>query len=167
MRCCHDRIKSQCRDCNGSAICKHDIQKATCKQCKGSRICQHEKIRGQCKDCDLPKYILHKQRVHLNRVLKQSSLQKNKKTVEYLGCSVEQFMNHINSKMTAEMNYDKIHIDHIKPVSKFDLNNEDEFKMCCHYTNLQPLLAKDNLRKHNRWSDEEDKYWSQNIIYKT
>jgi hypothetical protein len=145
--------------------CEHDIQKATCKQCKGSRICQHEKIRGQCKDCDLPKYILHKQRVNLRRLFKQSNLHKTQKTVEYTGCTNEQFINYMKSKMTADMTFENIHFDHIKPVSRFNLENEEELKMCCHYTNFQPLLAKDNLRKKNRWSDEEDKYWKENIIY--
>ena len=147
--------------------CCHDIQQQTCKPCKGNRICKHEKIRGQCKECDLPKYMLHKQRVHLNRVLKQSVLQKTQKTIEYLGCTPEQFITHIQSKMTAEMNFDNIHLDHVKPVSRFNLDNEEEFKMCCHFTNFQPLLAKDNLRKHNRWSDEEDEHWRCNIIYQT
>jgi len=148
-----------------SIRCCHNIQRQTCKPCRGSRICQHQKIRGQCKECDLPKYMLHKQRVHLNRVLKQSTLQKKKKTVEYLGCTPEQFITHIQSKMSGEMNFDNIHLDHIKPVSKFNLDNEEEFKMCCHFTNFQPLLAKDNLCKHNRWSDEEDEHWRKNIIY--
>ena len=30
-----------------------------------------------------------------------------------------------------------------------------------------PLLCKDNLTKHNSWTDEEDNYWKENIIYKT
>ena len=38
------------------------------------------------------------------------------------------------------MTFDNIHIDHIKPVSKFDLDHEEEFIDCCNYTNLQPLL---------------------------
>jgi hypothetical protein len=61
------------------------------------------------------------------------------------------------------MTWDNIHIDHIKPVSVFNLDNEDEFLDCCHYTNLQPLLVKDNLKKNNKWSDTNNQYWLDNI----
>ncbi len=43
------------------------------------------------------------------------------------------------------------HLDHIKPVSKFNLSDPEELKKCCHYANIQPLLGKDNLSKSNKW----------------
>ena len=166
-KCEHDKIKYQCMQCKGKGICQHDKRRSRCIDCNGSEMCEHYRRKEMCKDCDLPKYIMNVQRKSLRRLLMQSTLQKTKKTVEYLGCSPEQFITHIQSKMTAEMNFDNIHLDHIKPVSRFNLDNEEEFKMCCHFTNFQPLLAKDNLTKKNRWSDEEDEHWRCNIIYQT
>jgi hypothetical protein len=39
------------------------------------------------------------------------------------------------------------HIDHIRPVASFDLLDLDQQKLCFHYSNLQPLLAAENLAK--------------------
>jgi hypothetical protein len=68
--------------------------------------------------------------------------------------------------MVDGMTFENIHYDHIKPVSRFDLDNEEELLQCCHFTNLQPLLAEDNLTKLNKWTAEDEAYWNENIIYK-
>ena len=41
-----------------------------------------------------------------------------------------------------------VHIDHIKPLKQ--CNTEEEVIKCCHYTNLQLLKAKDNLKKGDK-----------------
>jgi hypothetical protein len=41
-------------------------------------------------------------------------------------------------------------IDHIIPISLYDLNNEKEFKKCCDLRNLRPLERKDNQIKWNK-----------------
>ena len=40
------------------------------------------------------------------------------------------------------------HIDHVKPLS--EANNIEDVITLNHYTNLQPLFAKDNLKKSNK-----------------
>ena len=52
------------------------------------------------------------------------------------------------------MSWDNIgrdwHIDHIFPLSKVNWENEEERKMACHYTNLQPMFAIENIKKGNK-----------------
>ena len=39
------------------------------------------------------------------------------------------------------------HIDHIKPLASFNLENREELLRACHYTNLQPLWATTNIAR--------------------
>ncbi len=70
-----------------------------------------------------------------------------------IGCSWIDFKIYLESKFTEGMswdNYGKWHIDHIVPLSSFDLSDPVQLEKACHYTNLQPLWAKDNLKKSNK-----------------
>lgn len=72
--------------------------------------------------------------------------------VKDLGCSIPELREHLESKFKEGMdwnNYGAWHIDHIQPLSKFDLTNRTEFLKVSHYSNLQPLWAKDNIVKSN------------------
>jgi hypothetical protein len=164
--CIHNKIKSQCKQCGGSQICEHNRLKSICKECGGGSICEHQKRKNLCKICNLEQCLINIQRVAIRRMLQNSELLKTKHTIEYLGCDSDFFKEYLKNKMTPDMTFDNIHIDHIKPISKFNLSDPDEFLQCSHYTNLQPLLAKDNLDKSNKWTDENELFWRDNIIYK-
>ena len=69
-----------------------------------------------------------------------------------LGASPEFVWNRLESQFKEGMTRDNHgfrgwHIDHIKPVSSFDLSDPEEQKKCFHYTNLQPLWWWENLSK--------------------
>jgi hypothetical protein len=73
--------------------------------------------------------------------------------IKYLGCTYSEFLKHITNLFEPDMtldNYGQWHIDHKTPLSWFDLNNPEEVKKACHYTNLQPKWARDNLKKSNK-----------------
>ena len=72
------------------------------------------------------------------------------KAVEYLGCTIPEFKAYLANLFTEGMSWDNYglwHIDHIKPLCSFDLRDEGEIKKACHYTNLRPLWAEDNIKK--------------------
>jgi hypothetical protein len=161
--CEHNKVKYECKECGGSRYCEHKRRKSHCKACKGIDICEHKRRKSQCKDCNLLLCLVSLQRGSIRRMLLSENLTKTKHTIEYLGCSGEYFLEYLQKKMTEGMTFNNIHIDHIKPVSRFNLQNEDEFLDCCHYTNLQPLLSEDNLIKSNKWNDTKEAFWVANI----
>ncbi len=72
--------------------------------------------------------------------------------VTFLGCNVEQLVAHLESQFQPGMNWDNWtfrgwHIDHKKPLAAFDLNDPEQLKIACHYTNLQPMWAVEHFRK--------------------
>jgi hypothetical protein len=76
--------------------------------------------------------------------------------IKNLGCSIEQLKSYLESKFLLGMSWDNYgvhgwHIDHIKPLSAFDLSDKKQMLEACHYTNLQPLWAKDNLSKNDNY----------------
>lgn len=82
----------------------------------------------------------------LKRLLK---LKKDRKTVEYLGCSISFLKKHLESQWDHTMSWDNYgkypegwDMDHIKPVSS--AKTLEELIPLLHYTNLQPLNSKIN-----------------------
>lgn len=98
-------------------------------------------------------------RHRVNEALKTG--QKAGSAVRDLGCSIEELKVHLESKFynnpeTGEpMTWDNHtvrgwHIDHIEPLSKFDLTNREEFLKASNYTNLQPMWWRDNIVKGDK-----------------
>ncbi len=86
------------------------------------------------------------------------ALKENKEGGEWrnrIGYTMTELRQRLESQFTDGMsweNYGKWHIDHIIPQSFFVFDSIDdvEFRMCWRLENLQPLWAKDNLRKGNK-----------------
>jgi len=88
--------------------------------------------------------------VRLYDAVKHQKGVKSSKTLELLGCTVEQLQTFLEAEFIEGMsweNYGDWHIDHILPCASFNLEDPEEQKKCFHWTNLQPLWAIDNLRK--------------------
>lgn len=98
--------------------------------------------------------IIHNLRNRIRLVLKGKS--KSKKTLELLGCSLEELKNHLEKQFKSNMswkNYGKEKgcwsIDHIYPLSK--CHSIEEIEKMNHYTNLQPLWHwEENIKKGNK-----------------
>lgn len=77
-------------------------------------------------------------------------------TSELVGCSIAQLIRHLEVQFQPGMtweNYGDWHIDHIRPCASFDFSNPEHQRACFHYSNLQPLWARDNLTKGDSISE--------------
>ena len=95
-------------------------------------------------------------RCSLTHILKSINCGHKFKTLQIIGCSKQHLKGYIEAKFKDGMTWDnhgEWHIDHIKPVSLFDVSDEEQQKKCFHYTNLQPLWAKDNIQKSNKYDE--------------
>lgn len=92
-------------------------------------------------------------RNRINKLIRNR--QKKGSAVYDLGCSVEELKTWLESKFKPGMTWENWalngwHIDHVIPLSSFDLTDRAQFKKACHYTNLQPLWWHENLKKSAR-----------------
>ena len=89
-------------------------------------------------------------RTRINIILKQKKLYKNSRALDVLGCDLPQLKKYIESKFLPGMNWSNHtlkgwHVDHITPLASAKTIEDVERLM--HYTNLQPMWAKDNIKK--------------------
>ena len=92
-------------------------------------------------------------RCRVKNYLKSKNIKKNNETFNIVGCTPEFLKEYLEKKFTDGMNWENHgkfgwHIDHIIPLSSAK-TDEEVFKLC-HYTNLQPLWAFENLSKGNK-----------------
>ncbi len=91
-------------------------------------------------------------RGRLNSALKNKY--KKGSAIRDLGCSIHHLKLHLELFWDEGMTWDNYgnkegqwSIDHIKPLSKFDLTDRDQLLEAVNFRNLQPLWHVDNLRK--------------------
>ncbi len=93
----------------------------------------------------------HLLRTRLNHAIKGNY--RNGSAIRDMGCRIEELKQYLQSKFKEGMTWENRglwgwHIDHIKPISSFNLSNREELLKAVHYTNLQPLWRQENLRKN-------------------
>lgn len=97
--------------------------------------------------------LAHNLRSRLYEALKARREPKWGSAVDLLGCSIEEAVQHIERLFKPGMswaNHGEWHFDHIRPLSAFDLSDPQQLAAACHYTNIQPLWAKENQSKGSK-----------------
>lgn len=76
------------------------------------------------------------------------------KTVEMLGCSIDDLRIYLENLFSPGMSWQnhgtKWEVDHIMPLARFDLTNSIHVQMAVRYTNLQPLWIHENAAKADK-----------------
>lgn len=92
----------------------------------------------------------------INCAIRRGGINSKKSTLDMIGMSGAELKKYIESMFLPGMSWSNWsptgwHIDHIIPLSF--AKNESELKALCHYTNLRPLWAIDNMKKSNKIDD--------------
>lgn len=109
--------------------------------------------RLKCVDCERDDPTEKFKRYVRSRICNSLLNRKDRGSIEYLGCSLDDYMRWITSYTdiyTLE-NHGKVwHIDHVIPISKFNLDNPEEQLLAFNWLNTMPLSCKENLQKGNK-----------------
>jgi hypothetical protein len=85
---------------------------------------------------------------------RQAIKNKSASTQKLTGCTWKFLVSYLESLFKPGMTWEnrsEWHIDHIRPLISFDLTDPEQQKLACHYTNLQPLWAEENLSKGDKY----------------
>lgn len=101
----------------------------------------------------LSSYTRRQVRIALKRSL--HGAKKSGRTIELLGCSIDEFMQHIEAQFTGDMswaNHGSVwSIDHIRPIASFDLRDPAQQRKAFGYRNCRPMIGADNISKGSTW----------------
>ena len=127
-----------------NAICKY------CEEVVPKTHFRHNRLR--CKNCERDEPSCKLRRVIRTRIWWGLS-KKEMHTIEYLGCTFPEYEKWIlsySSEYTMENRGTVWHIDHVIPLSHFNMDDPAQQLVAFNWRNTAPLLARDNLAKNHR-----------------
>jgi len=149
-------VRAECKDC-ATVNRKGHYQKNRTRVIAQTTAYKTQKIK------DNPTFCLE-QRIRYKTYTALSG-KPGAKPVKYLDCTPEFFREWIISQFDDTMNmgnYGKAwHIDHVKPVSSYDLTNDTQLNECFNWKNCRPLASAKNLAKSKVSQEEIDKHKEQ------
>ena len=102
-----------------------------------------------------PAYALRERvRTRTKDAFRRNGFKKSSDTAKIVCCSWDHLRSHIESQFTKGMSWDNRnlwHVDHIVPLAS--AKTESEIIALCHYSNLRPLWAFDNISKGDKIID--------------
>jgi hypothetical protein len=162
-----DKINQQKREKNKDANCKAQKLLRNYNYRQRHKDSINFKLRERYHN-DVSHRIKRQLRNRLNKIVKYN--RKFGSAVKDLGCSINFLKTYLTEQFTDGMSWDnwgqgvdKWQIDHIRPLSQFNLEDRDELLVACHYTNLRPLWHSEHVKK----SAEELRQYHQSKLPQT
>lgn len=97
-------------------------------------------------------------RSRFNNALRTFEGEKFTSVINLVGCSIKECRLYIENQFLPVFNWGNWgeiwEIDHIIPISKFDLTDLEQQKQCFHYTNLKPRFKTTELAKQYGYLNE-------------
>jgi hypothetical protein len=101
-------------------------------------------------------YVLYE---NLRKRIWHSVKDKSNSSKDILGCDIDNYLNWINHTMFKDMSWKNYgiywNIDHLIPISKFDLSDPNEVKKAFNWKNTWAMIASENFKKRNKINEEE------------
>lgn len=128
----------------GNTQCKY------CSEIKSNDSFRHNRLK--CKNCERDEPVEKFKRIVRSRIW-SALRKKTKRTIEYLGMTSFEYLNWI---LSYDENYNldnrgkEWHIDHVIPLARFNLDDENEQLVAFNWRNTMPLSCKENLAKNKK-----------------
>jgi len=122
-----------------------------CSTTKSSEKFRHNRL--HCKDCERDEPIEKFKRNVRSRIHMALKQNKDMHTVKYLGCTSPEYLKWIcnyDERYNLENHGTVWHIDHVIPLSRFNLEDKEEQMIAFNWRNTMPLSAHENLSKHTK-----------------
>jgi hypothetical protein len=179
-----DKECTDCKETKSAMMFRHGTR--ICRECEKLRLYEWRKKNPE-KDCAIGKkyrdkpevkekrneykrdkynndeqeHIRRRHRMHLRDYIHNGKCGDNVQT--YIDCSPEFLRQWLEFNFDEGMTWENYgthwNLDHTKPCSIFDLTMEENKKECFHWSNVVPIIAKENFKKYQKVSDERIEYF--------
>jgi len=137
----------------------------TCKEIKHRDYFRHNRLK--CRTCERDEPLEKFKRTIRSRIWKSLKRNKEHHTIHYLGCDSKSYfkwMLSYDENYTIENRGKEWHIDHVIPLSRFNLDDVDQQLLAFNWRNTMPLSVKENLSKNNRINIEQIQQHQQHLL---
>tara|TARA_Y100001972_G_scaffold128931_1_gene192778 strand:+ start:1032 stop:1661 length:630 start_codon:yes stop_codon:yes gene_type:complete len=153
--------------CKRGHISRRRVTTGKCMQCEKEDVNKYiyiEKIRAEERrkwkeDPIYRKHLSYKTRINELIRLKPP---RNTSAMKYLGCELPFFLEYLRLQFFDDMSFDKRNkweLDHIRPVTTFNLEDHNQWSCCWNWRNLRPIPKSVNRKKRERYDLEDELNW--------